>query len=204
MVILNLAIVVILNNLVKHSTLMKHLTRSALIIAALLLIWFAANTVFSSAFSYFQGRVAEAVIKKTETDNVSIRFDYVATAQKILRDKNLSMTGVGFIRDSYPQMERVGAFAADSTITLLFLHTGWIGVTLIYLIWIFFTYKAFILYRKTNDWLVQYIASYGLSTILVSTLMGTDIRGGILSMMLFALLNIIRFNMWNKPKELTQ
>ena len=203
-VLFHIAIVFFAINITSKQKLPQQIMLNITILASLVFLWWSSENIFTTEFSYFRGRIEEVAIKKMEVENLSIRFDYMTVARQLMEKKGKTMTGDGFIRDSYPAMENVGAFAADSTITILFLHTGMIGVGMVYLIWISFTFFAFRNFFKNKDWLVLYIATYGMSTIIVSFLMGTDIRGGIISLMNFALLYVVIHNLWRTPVQATR
>lgn len=191
-------LIIFILNLSRITQFFSSFRRIAIILISILTVYYVGKTVFSAPFNYFSERIKDALYEKKDEANVSIRVEYFNTAINLLEKENKLLFGQGFVRDSYPKLFEIGAFGADSTVPLLIIHTGWIGVLFVYLIWTTGFYFALKTYFKTKDWIVQFISANAISTIISSFIMGTDLKGGVMALFYFSLLTVVKYNLWQK------
>ncbi|MEJ7768092.1 MAG: hypothetical protein WKF89_09790 [Chitinophagaceae bacterium] len=173
-----------------------------LFVAFLSISFFAIQTVFPNQSSYFGDRLLSAKKEGKSEQNVNIRIEYVNEASKIVNQAS-PFIGAGMNRKSYPRMNAVGAWIADSTIPYFLVHTGWIGVLLIFGIVFVFFVDSFFLFMRTRDWLVGYLSAYFLSLFISSLIMGGEaLTGNLWTLLNFSLYSVIKFNRW-KPLPVT-
>jgi hypothetical protein len=103
-------------------------------------------------------------------------------------------------------MGEIGAWIADSTIPYFLMHTGWIGVLLIFGIVLIFFIDSFFFFLRTKDWLVGYLSAYFLALFLSSLIMGGEaLTGSTWTLINCALYSVLKFNSWKSlryPKAL--
>ncbi len=154
------------------------------------------QTIFPSQLNYFGDRMTSVKTEGKEEGNVNIRFQYLDEAMKIGNETN-DWIGAGMDRKYYPRMDSIGAWNADSTIPYYLIHTGWIGVLLIFGIILVFFVDSLFLYFRTKDWLVAFLCGYFFVLFVSSLLMGGDaLVGNLWSMVYFALYSVIRCKKW--------
>jgi hypothetical protein len=159
-----------------------------------------AQKVFPGQMNYFSERLLSAKTEGKSEYNVNIRMEYLSEASKIVNATN-PWLGEGFDRKYYAQMDSIGAWAADSTIPLFLLHTGWIGVLMIFGVVFIFFVDSLILFFKTKDWLVGYLTAYFLALFISSLIMGETLLGNTWTLMNFSLYTVIKFNKWKPARE---
>ncbi len=156
--------------------------------------------VFPSQTNYFSERLLSAKTEGKSEYNVNIRMEYLAEASKIVNATN-PWLGAGMDRKYYQRMDAIGAWGADSTIPLFLLHTGWIGVLLIFGIVFLFWVDSTIVFFKTKDWLIGYLSAFFLALFISSMIMGETLVGNAWTLMNFSLYTVIRFNRWKAEPE---
>ncbi len=159
--------------------------------------------VFPSQTNYFSERLLSAKTEGKSEYNVNIRMEYLSEATKIVNATN-PWLGEGMDRKYYQQMDSIGAWAADSTIPLFLLHTGWIGVLMIFgIVFIFFVDSLFNFF-KTRDWLTGYLCAFFLATLISSTIMGETLLGNAWTLMNFSLYTVVKYNKWKPSVEIEE
>lgn len=157
------------------------------------------HKAFPSQAGYFEERLLAVKNEGGAEQNVTIRIDYVNETRTIVNQTN-PLIGAGMNRNYYSRMDSIGAWIADSTIPYFLMHTGWIGVLLLFGIVLIFFIDSFFLFLKTKDWLVGYLSSFFLALLVSSLIMGGDtLMGSVWSLVNFALYTIIKLEAWRKP-----
>ncbi len=159
--------------------------------------------VFPSQTNYFSERLLSAKTEGKSEYNVNIRMEYLNEATKIVNATN-PWLGEGMDRKYYQQMDAIGAWAADSTIPLFLLHTGWIGVLMIFGIVFIFFVDSLVNFFKTKDWLTGYLSAYFLATLISSLIMGETLLGNVWTLMNFSLYTVVKFNKWKPSEEVNE
>jgi hypothetical protein len=155
---------------------------------------------FPAQSAYFQERLLSVKQEGKNEQNVDIMLIYVMEAGRIA-DENNPFTGAGMNRRYYTRMNAIGAWIADSTIPYFLVHTGWVGVVLIFGIVLIFFADSFFLFLKTGDWLTGYLCAFFLVVFISSLIIGGEaLTGSVWVMINFALYAVIKFERW-KPEE---
>jgi len=158
--------------------------------------------VFPSQASYFSERLLSAKKEGKSEENVNIRMEYVNEASRIVNATN-PFLGAGMSRKYYMRMNAVGAWIADSTIPVFLVHTGWVGVFMIFGIVLIFFIDSLRTFLKTRDWLTGYLSVYFLALFISSQIMGEALTGNVWTLMNFALYSVVKFNQW-KPAQVSE
>lgn len=159
--------------------------------------------VFPGQANYFSDRLLSAKKEGKSEENVNIRLEYVKEASKVVNFTN-PFLGAGMNRKYYMRMNAIGAWIADSTIPVFLMHTGWIGVLMIFGIVLVFFVDSFITFIKTKDWLTCYLSAYFLALLISSQIMGETLNGNVWTLMNFALYSVIKFNRWKPSNEVIE
>jgi hypothetical protein len=184
----------------KKLSVSKLIRNTVFFVMVLLLAFVFIQKVFENQYLYFAERLSNAAEQGTDEQNVAVRLAYLDEASLIVKEENL-LTGAGFNRSFYERMNRVGAWIADSTIPYHLLHTGCLGVLLIYSILLYFIRKGIQFYILSKDWLVLYLCSFFIGIFISSLIMGGGMLiGSVWTLMNFALFTTIRHNLWKKPQ----
>ncbi|MEO5998466.1 MAG: hypothetical protein ABIN89_17040 [Chitinophagaceae bacterium] len=157
--------------------------------------------VFPSQANYFSERLLSAKKEGKSEQNVDIRIEYVKEASKIVNKTN-PFLGAGMNRKYYMKMNAIGAWIADSTTPVFLMHTGWIGVLMIFGIVFIFFVDSFLTFIKTKDWLTGYLSAYFLALLISSQIMGEALSGNAWTLMNFALYSVIKFSRWKPSQEM--
>ena len=154
------------------------------------------QNIFPGQSNYFQERFLSVKQEGGEDQNVKVRFNYVAEARQVVSE-NSTLLGAGMNRFYYPRMNATGAWVADSTIPYFLIHTGWIGVILLFgMVFVFFI-DSLIFFMRTEDWLVGYLSGYFLTLFISALIMGGEmLTGSVWTLVNFALYSVIKFNSW--------
>lgn len=182
----------------------KLIRNIALFLIFLSLSFFTISVLYPGPMGYFTQRLTAAKTEGKSEQNVDVRVQYYTEVNKIINSVN-PFIGAGVDRKHYQQMDAVGAWIADSTIPYFLMHTGWIGVLLLFGIVFFFFLDSFFLFLKTKDWLTAYLSGYFLTMFLSSLIMGGEVlTGGAWTLMNFALYTVVKFKRWKQPQEETE
>jgi hypothetical protein len=156
---------------------------------------------FPGQSSYFQERFLSVKQEGGEDQNLKVRINYVVEARRVVSENSIFL-GVGMNRFYYPRMNATGAWIADSTIPYFLIHTGWIGVLLIFgMVFVFFI-DSFLYFLKTEDWLVGYLSGYFLTVFISALVMGGEmLTGSVWTLANFALYSVIKFNSWRAADQ---
>lgn len=154
--------------------------------------------IFPSQSGYFAERLTSAKTEGKSEENVNIRLEYLYEAMHVTNETS-PFVGAGMNRKYYKRMEAVGAWIADSTIPYFLVHTGWIGVLMLFSIVLSFAAASLFTFLKTKDWLTGYLCAYFTGLFIFSLLNGGEtLTGSTWTFMNFALYSVIRANRW-KP-----
>jgi hypothetical protein len=83
-------------------------------------------------------------------------------------------------------------------------HTGWIGVLMLFgTVFIFFV-DSFLTFIKTKDWLTGYLSAYFLALLISSQIMGEALTGNAWTLMNFALYSVIKIGRWKPSQEIIE
>jgi len=178
----------------------KIVTNLILFIAFLSVSLLVIQKVFPGQANYFSERLLAAKSQGKSEENVNIRLEYVQEASRIVNLSN-PFLGAGMNRKYYFRMSAIGAWIADSTIPVFLMHTGWIGVLMIFGIVFVFFIDSFITFTKTKDWLTGYLSAYFLALLISSQIMGESLTGNVWTLMNFALYSVIKLNKWKPSVE---
>ncbi len=159
--------------------------------------------VFPGQANYFSDRLLSAKKEGKSEENVNIRLEYFKETSKIVNFTN-PFLGAGMNRKYYMRMNAIGAWIADSTIPVFLMHTGWIGVLMIFGIVFVFFVDSFITFTKTKDWLTCYLSAYFLALLISSQIMGETLTGNVWTLMNFALYSVVKFNKWKPSNEVIE
>lgn len=159
--------------------------------------------VFPGQANYFSERLLSTKKEGKSEENVNIRLQYLQESSKIVNFTN-PFLGAGMNRKYYMQMNGIGAWIADSTIPVFLMHTGWIGVLMLFGIVFIFFVDSFITFTKTKDWLTCYLSAYFLTLLITSQIMGETLTGNVWTLMNFALYSVIKFNRWKPSNEVIE
>lgn len=159
--------------------------------------------IFPGQTNYFAERLLSAKTEGKSEHNVNIRKEYLVESMKITNDTS-PWLGAGMDRKNYQRMDGIGAWSADSTIPLFLLHTGWIGVLMIFGVVFIFFFDSLFLFIKTKDWLVGYLSAFFLALFISSMIMGETLVGNVWTLMNMALYSVIRFNKWKPAQEIPE
>lgn len=161
-------------------------------------IFFAAQKLFPQQLNYFTSRFSNVSTEGANEENVNIRLLYLDKATQLTNFTSPAF-GVGMNREYYPELNNIGAWAADSTIPFFLYHTGWVGVAILYLILICFSIDSMVQYFRTGDWLVAYLASNFITLTIASLIMGgLELNGTVWTFMNLALYATIKLNLWRR------
>ena len=159
--------------------------------------------VFPSQSSYFAERLTSAKTEGKSEQNVNVRLEYLTETIRITNDHS-PFVGAGMNRKYYNRMQAVGAWIADSTIPFFLMHTGWIGVLLLFGIVLYFAAASLFTFLKTKDWLTGYLCAYFTGLFIYCLLNGGEVLNGtVWTFMNFALYSVIRANRWKAAPAIT-
>ena len=176
----------------------------AMFVVILSISFFAIKIIYPGPIGYFTERLTSAKTEGKGEQNVNVRLEYYNEATKIINNEN-PFIGVGMDRKHYQQMDAVGAWIADSTIPYYLVHTGWIGVFLLFGIVLFFFIDSFFLFLKTKDWLTAYLSGFFLTVFISSLIMGGEVlTGSAWTLMNFALYSVVKYDRWKEPEPETE
>lgn len=177
----------------------KLIRNIVLFIVFLSISFFAITIMYPGPMGYFTERLTSAKTEGKGEQNVNLRLEYYKEANRIINAGN-PFVGVGIDRKHYQQMDAVGAWIADSTIPYFLVHTGWIGVFLLFGIVLLFFIDSFFLFLKTKDWLTAYLSGFFMTVFISSLIMGGEVlTNGAWTLMNFALYTVVKFNRWQQP-----
>jgi hypothetical protein len=146
---------------------------STLIIAmACLSIFWIVQTKFKSQLNYFTQRVESAKYGGAQDENVQIRIAYHLKAYEIVKVNHCLLLGGGINKRYEPEMARIGAWTADSTIPFFIIYTGLIGVVFYYLIGVHFLFRTISYIRYQFNPFSSALLAIMLSSMFSSLLMG--------------------------------
>ena len=152
--------------------------------------------VFPNQSGYFEERLTDAKSEGKNEQNVNLRVEFLEEASRIA-DETSTFFGAGMNRQYWGRMEQIGSWRSDSSIPLILVHSGWIGVFLVFGTMLLFFVDSFIYFMKTRDWLVIYLGAQFMVFFIGSLLMGGgSLDGNVWTFMNFALYTVVRFNKW--------
>ena len=181
------------------SKLNGRLARNIILLLAFLSIPFIViQKTFPVQTAYFHERLLSVSKEGKDEENVNIRINYFTEANKIVNE-NSAFVGAGMDREYYSRMNAIGAWITDSTIPYFLIHTGWIGVALIFGIVLAFFTDSFFYFLKTRDWLAGYLSAFFLAVFISSLIMGGEVlTGNVWVFANFALYSVLKFNSWKQ------
>lgn len=135
----------------------KVFAKSRILIYLLILTIFSAVIIylFYDEFLYFGNRVENAYYNQGKEASIEIRLAYTEKTMEILSSYGDLFFGVGFTKIHYIALGNDGAFAADSTLPLLLLHSGIIGTIFLYFIFLITLIQLFTKIKNKNWFLVS-------------------------------------------------
>lgn len=201
-IILQLVFILILSFIFNKRSRFKVLGWLPVLVGFLFASGFAIQTFYPSQYEYFSERFLSAKKEGKSEQNVDIRMQYLEEATRIT-DETSTIFGAGISRRFYPRMDDISqAWTGDSTIPFYLIHTGLLGVLMLYAMLIYFVVDSIKYYIKTKDWLVGFLSANFLSIVITSVIMGGGmLMGSIWTLMNYAAYMIIRYNQWKVPEE---
>ena len=147
-------------------------TSTITIIITCLLIFLIIQTKFKSQLSYFAQRIESVKYGGAQEENVQIRIAYHLKAYELVNTHHCLLFGGGINKKYEPEMARIGAWTADSTIPFLIIYTGLIGVVFYYFIGFYFLFRTIFYIRNEFNPFSLALLSLMLSSLFSSLLMG--------------------------------
>jgi hypothetical protein len=146
---------------------------STLIIAmACLSIFWIVQTKFKNELSYYYERVESVKYEGVNEENVNVRIAYHLKAYEIVNTNHCLLFGGGINKKYEPEMARIGAWTADSTIPFFIIYTGLIGVVFYYYIGFYFLFRTISYIRNQFNPFSLALLALMLSSLFSSLLMG--------------------------------
>jgi hypothetical protein len=147
-------------------------TSTIIIAVACLSIFWIVQAKFKSQLSYFTQRVESAKNEGANDENVNIRLAYHLKAYEIVNENHCLLFGGGINKKYEPEMARIGAWIADSTIPFFLIYTGLIGVVFYYFIGFYFLFRTIFFIRNQFNPFSLALLALMLSSLFSSLLMG--------------------------------
>jgi len=147
-------------------------TSTIIIAVACLSIFWIVQAKFKSQLSYFTQRVESAKNEGANDENVNIRLAYHLKAYEIVNENHCLLFGGGINKKYEPEMARIGAWTADSTIPFFLIYTGFIGVVFYYFIGFYFLFRTISYIRNQFNPFSLALLALMLSSLFSSLLMG--------------------------------
>jgi hypothetical protein len=147
-------------------------TSTIVIAVACLSIFWIVQAKFKSQLSYFTQRVESAKNEGANEENVNIRLAYHLKAYEIVNANHCLLFGGGINKKYEPEMARIGAWTADSTIPFFLIYTGLIGVVFYYFIGFYFLFRTISYIRNQFNPFSLALLALMLSSLFSSLLMG--------------------------------
>jgi hypothetical protein len=147
-------------------------TSTIVIAVACLSIFWIVQAKFKSQLSYFTQRVESAKNEGANDENVNIRLAYHLKAYEIVNENHCLLFGGGINKKYEPEMARIGAWIADSTIPFFLIYTGLIGVVFYYFIGFYFLFRTIFFIRNQFNPFSLALLALMLSSLFSSLLMG--------------------------------
>jgi hypothetical protein len=137
-----------------------------------LLIFWIVSTKFARQLDYFKQRVESVKSGGTQEENVQIRVAYHLKAFEILDENHCLLLGGGINKKYEPEMARIGAWTADSTIPFFLIYTGIIGGLFYYFVGLYFIFRTISCLKKQFNPFSLALLAIMLSSLFSSLLMG--------------------------------
>jgi hypothetical protein len=169
------AIIVIIVVIRRPGLLIK--TSTLIIILACLLIFWILQAKFKNQLNYFTQRIESVRSGATQDENVQIRIAYHEKAFEITKRNKCFFLGGGINKKYEPEMARIGAWTADSTIPFFLIYTGIIGVAFYFFIGLYFLFRSILFLGKQFNPYTLTIFALILSSLFSSLLMGGNSWG---------------------------
>jgi hypothetical protein len=147
-------------------------TSTIVIAIACLSIFWIVQTKFKNELSYFTQRLESAKNEGANEANVNIRLAYHLKAYEIVNENHCLLFGGGINKKYEPEMARIGAWTADSTIPFFLIYTGFIGVVFYYFIGFYFLFRTISYIRNQFNPFSLALLALMLSSLFSSLLMG--------------------------------
>jgi len=147
-------------------------TSTFLIALSCLLIFWIVSTKFARQLDYFKQRVESVKSGGTQEENVQIRVAYHLKAFEILDENHCLLLGGGINKKYEPEMARIGAWTADSTIPFFLIYTGIIGGLFYYFVGLYFIFRTISCLKKQFNPFSLALLAIMLSSLFSSLLMG--------------------------------
>jgi hypothetical protein len=198
-----LFLITIIYILSKNNSKNTHKTRILYYLVILIIFSGILIYAFYDQFLYFSSRIENALIYQSKESNIDVRIAYTVKTLEILNYTGNTFLGAGFTKIYYDALGLIGAFAADSTLPILLIHSGILGTIFLYIV--FFLALVRILEKVTSkSWIIISLGSMLLMNFLFSILMSSLISFPIFSMNYWALAQVENNNLWQKEESQIQ
>jgi hypothetical protein len=163
--------IIILALVIKSPSRIFRISTIVILVACMSIFWIV-QTKFKNQLSYFTQRVHSAQNEGANEENVNIRIAYHVKAYEIVNTNHCLLFGGGINKKFEPEMVRIGAWSADSTIPFFLIYTGFVGVVFYYIIFLHFLFRTIKYIRKLFNPFSIALFALILSSLFSSLLMG--------------------------------